>query len=283
MLPELAEADKAKDLMGDDGEEDWMAGGSPHSDHIARTEQRRTFMREGGISRRKFLHHARAGALGLAGSVAVSPALAAEGKTTPLTPDQALARLKQGNADFLADKTKASPRSHDRRLEIARGQTPFAVLVGCSDSRVSPELMLGAGLGDLFIVRNAGNTVDTVALGSIQYGVMVLGAPLIVVLGHERCGAVEAAIQVVKGDATFPGSIGQMIEPIIPAVLRARRSGAKEGEALLDAAIQANVRRTVERLRNSEPSLVDPLRAGKLRVVGATYDLDDGDVDFFME
>lgn len=240
-------------------------------------------MRESGLCRRRFLRHACSGALGLAGSVAVSPALAAEGKKTPLTPDQALARLKQGNAAFLADNMKGSPRDHHRRLEIARGQTPFAVLVGCSDSRVSPELLFGAGFGELFIVRNAGNTVDTVALGSIQYGVMVLGVPLIVVLGHERCGAVEAALQVVKGDATFPGSIGQMIEPIIPAVLRATRSGAKEGEALLDAAIQANVRRTVERLRNSEPSLLDPLGAGKLRIVGATYDLDDGDVDFFME
>jgi carbonic anhydrase len=211
------------------------------------------------------------------------PAPAAEKKQTTLTPDQALARLKKGNADFLADNTMSVPMDHDRRLQIALGQTPFAVLVGCSDSRVSPELLFGAGLGDLFIVRNAGNTVDTVALGSIEYGVLVLGAPLIVVLGHQRCGAVQAAIEVVQENATFPGSIRQMIEPIIPAVLKAKSTTEVKGEALLDAAIQLNVSRTVERLRSSEPSLVEPLRAGKLRIVGAEYSLDDGKVDFFIE
>jgi carbonic anhydrase len=191
--------------------------------------------------------------------------------------------LKKGNADFLTDSIRELPRNHDRRLQIARGQYPFAVLVGCSDSRVPPELLFGVTLGELFIVRNAGNTVDTVALGSIQYGVLVLGAPLVVVLGHNRCGAVEAALKVVQDDAAFPGSIGQMIEPIIPAVLTAKRSGDLEGEELLDASVRANVRRTVERLRGSEPSLIDPQRAGKLRIVGATYDLDDGTVDFINE
>jgi carbonic anhydrase len=210
------------------------------------------------------------------------PAVAAEGKKTTLTPDQALARLKQGNADFLADKPKSALTDHNRRLEIARGQAPFAVLVGCSDSRVPPELLFGTGLGELFIVRNAGNTVDTVALGSIEYGVLVLGAPLIVVLGHERCGAVDAALGVVQKNATYPGSIGQMIEPIIPAALKAASSGDLKGEALLDAAVRENVRRTVERLRNAEPTIIEPQRAGKLKVVGARYDLDDGKVDFFM-
>lgn len=202
---------------------------------------------------------------------------------TTLSPDEALARLKDGNAAFRSDEVHVVPTDHSRRLEIALGQAPFAVLVGCSDSRVSPELLFGAGLGELFIVRNAGNTVGTVALGSIQYGVLVLGAPLILVLGHERCGAVEAALQVVHADATFPGRIGQMIEPIIPAALKAARGGDLEGEALLDAAIRHNVRRTVERLRNSEPSLIAPLQAGELRVVGAEYRLEDGSVDFFME
>lgn len=202
---------------------------------------------------------------------------------TTLTPDEALERLKEGNAGFLSDESQVVPADHNRRLEIALGQTPFAVLVGCSDSRVPPELLFGAGLGELFIVRNAGNTVDTVALGSIQYGVLVLGAPLILVLGHERCGAVEAALQVVHEDATFPGNIGQMIEPIIPAALKATRAGGLEGEALVDAAVHEHVRRTVERLRNSEPSLIEPLHAGELRIVGATYRLRDGTVDFFME
>ncbi|MDZ5457771.1 carbonic anhydrase [Azohydromonas lata] len=234
-------------------------------------------------SRRGFFHQACAcGALAATGAWPLS-AWTAEGARTTLTAHQALARLKQGNDDFLANRLPPDPPDHARRrLELARSQTPFAVLVGCSDSRVPPELLFGAGLGELFIVRNAGNTVDTVALGSIQYGVNVLGAPLIVVLGHERCGAVDAAVSVVQKNAVYPGSIGQMIEPIIPAVLKARSGGAKEDE-LLDQAVRENIRRTVMRLRESEPSLIEPQRAGHLRIVGARYDLDDGKVDFIVE
>ena len=225
---------------------------------------------------------------------ALTPAHAA-GKTTDLTADQALQRLKDGNRKFMADapdQTAAAaqmdnPRlNHERRLEIAQGQTPFAVLVSCSDSRVPPELLFGRGLGELFIVRNAGNTVDTVALGSIEYAVAQLGVPLVLVLGHERCGAVDAALSVVEKNATFPGSIGQMIEPIIPAALQAKNAAPANAdrEQVLDMAVRENVKRTVTRLRSaSEPILMDPLRGGKLKIVGARYDLDDGSVDFFME
>ena len=230
--------------------------------------------------RRNFFRRACCGTLGLAGSAGMLPAFAADAQKSTLTPNEALARLHRGNLGYL-DKPSGLLQDRVRRVEIARGQTPFAVLVGCSDSRVPPEVLFGTGLGELFIVRNAGNTVDTVALGSIQYGVAVLGTPLIVVLGHERCGAVDAAVSVVQKNTVFPGSIGQMIEPIIPAVLKARRDGL-DGEELLDAAVRENVRRVVERLRTSEPLLIDPLRSGKLRVVGARYDLDDGKVDFFM-
>ena len=110
------------------------------------------------------------------------------------------------------------------------------------------------------------------------YGVVVLGAPLVVVLGHERCGAVQAAVEVVERDATYPGSIGQMIEPIIPAVLHARRMG---GTDLLDASVRQNVLRIVRRLRDTEQLLVEPQREGRLGIVGAHYDLDDGSVEFF--
>jgi carbonic anhydrase len=224
------------------------------------------------------------GALGLAGSLNLLPANAAEGRRTELTPTQALEKLKKGHVDFLADKPSVkSTRDHGRRLEIARSQVPFAVLVGCSDSRVAPELLFDTGLGELFIVRNAGNTIDTVAMGSIQYAVQVLGVPLILVLGHERCGAVEAAVSVVEKNTVYPGSIGQMVEPIIPAVLKAKTQGGLKGEELLDAAVRENVRRTVQRLRTAEATLTDPIAAGKVRVVGARYDLDDGKVDFFME
>jgi carbonic anhydrase len=207
-------------------------------------------------------------------------AAAAEGERTNLTPDQALELLKEVNRSFQTDSPVRAVQGRERRLEIARGQTPFATLVSCSDSRVPPELLFGRGLGELFIVRNAGNTVDTAALGSIEYGVAQLGVPLVVVMGHERCGAVEAAVKVVTENASYPGSIGRMVEPIVPAVIAAQR----EGGDLLQAAVRANVRRTVSRLRTaSEPMLLEPLRAGKLRIVGAAYDVDDGSVDFFDE
>ena len=224
------------------------------------------------------------------GTAALGAALAtgthaAGGKKTDLSPQQALALLREGNAKFVTDSPLRSAQGRDRRLEIARGQTPMAVLVSCSDSRVPPELLFGRGLGELFIVRNAGNTVDTVAQGSIEYAVAELGVPLIVVLGHERCGAVDAALSVVENNTAFPGSIGQMIEPIVPAVLRARSALAgKEPvshDALLDAAVRENVRRIVDRLRKSEALLLEPLRTKRLMVVGARYDLDDGTVDFF--
>ena len=208
------------------------------------------------------------------------PAFAADSPRTNLTPTQALDLLKKGNDTSLTDSPVRAVQGRERRIEITRGQAPIAVLVSCSDSRVPPELLFGRGLGELFIVRNAGNSVDTVALGSIEYGVAQLGVPLIVVMGHERCGAVEAAVSVVRDGASFPGSIGRMIEPIVPAVLRAQRQGGD----LLDGAVRENVRGVVNRLRTaSEPMLLDPLRAGKLRIVGARYDLDDGRVDFFDE
>jgi carbonic anhydrase len=230
------------------------------------------------LSRRTFFGCACCAAAGLA--LPRSQASAATGPRTTLTPDQALAALKEGNDKFVTDSPVRSVQGRERRLEIARGQTPFAVLVSCSDSRVPPELLFGRGLGELFIVRNAGNTVDTAALGSIQYAVAELGVPLILVLGHERCGAVDAAVQVVKNNASFPGAIGQMIEPIVPAVIKAQ---SQPGD-LLDNAVRENVRRVTNRLRTaSEPILLEPLRAGKLKIVGARYDLDDGDVDFFDE
>lgn len=210
---------------------------------------------------------------------------AATGKKTSLSPEEALKVLKEGNEKYLTDSPLRAVQGRERRLEIARGQAPLAVLVSCSDSRVPPELLFGRGLGELFIVRNAGNTVDTVALGSIEYAVAELGVPLIVVMGHERCGAVDAALSVVQDNTVFPGSIGQMIEPIIPAVLRAQAQiDAKkpvDRAALLDAAVRQNVRRVVERMRTSEAMLTEPLAQGKLKIVGARYDLDDGRVEFF--
>lgn len=195
-----------------------------------------------------------------------------------LTPAQALDLLREGNRVFLRDGEPTVLTGAQRRLELAAGQAPFATYVTCSDSRVPPELLFGRGLGELFIIRNAGNTVDTVALGSIEYAVAELKTPLVVVMGHESCGAVNAATKVVTDNATFPGSIGRMVEPIIPAVLQAR---SEEGD-LLDNSVRANVRRVVKQLREqTDPLMLEPQRAGRLWVVGAYYSLQTGEVDFF--
>lgn len=238
------------------------------------------------VTRRELI--AGAGALG-AGAIAMgsaampamaqgSPGLTPAPAGADLTPDQALELLIEGNRAFLAGEQTSVLTGNQRRLGLARGQQPFAAYVSCSDSRVPPELLFGRGLGELFIIRNAGNTVDTVALGSIEYAVAVLNVPLVVVMGHESCGAVAAAASVVTDNATFPGVIGRMIEPIIPAVLSVHRH---EGD-LVDNSIRANVRRQVGQLRNAtDPLLQGPLSSGRLKIVGAYYDLDRGEVDFF--
>jgi carbonic anhydrase len=233
-----------------------------------------------GISRRVMMACACCGtAAGLLADPHRAWAVAADHTRTDLTPDQALALLKEGNQKFVTEAPFRGVQGRDRRVEIARGQTPFAVLVGCSDSRVPPELLFGRGLGELFIIRVAGNTVDLTGLGSIEYAVAELGVPLILVLGHERCGAVAAAVSVVEKNATFPGAIGQMVEPIVPAVLRAR---GQPGD-LLDNAVRENVRRVMTGLRQNGTILPQSAAAGRIKIVGARYDLDNGEVDFFAE
>ncbi len=222
-----------------------------------------------------------------AGAAAAAPAIAhaadpaAGPPRTSLTPAQALARLMEGNRRFVADEPSGSDISTRRRLELARGQAPFAALVGCADSRVGPEQLFGAGLGELFIVRTAGNYVDDAGYGSLAYGVAALGVPLIVVLGHERCGAVDAATKLVRDNAQLPPSLTRMVQPILPAVVDARATLPAGGD-LVDHAIHTNVRHVVKTLReSSDPLLATPMREGKAMVVGAYYDLDTGVVDFF--
>src|SRR5204863_3049139 len=132
-----------------------------------------------------------------------------------------------------------------RRTDVADHQAPWATIVGCADSRVPPELLFGGlGLGELFVARNAGNLVDTATMGTVDYGAEVLGAPLLVVLGHEKCGAVVAACDVVTKKATFPGSIGPMVKPIVPAAMAMR---GKPGD-FVDNTVRESARRTAQRL-----------------------------------
>lgn len=238
------------------------------------------------FTRRNFLHGSMlgAGAVFASSSLAkvpstavVKPAPTKDGKSA-LSPDEALALLIEGNNAFLRDELRVPDLSSARRLSLAAGQAPFCAYVTCSDSRVPPELLFGRGLGELFIIRNAGNTVDTVAMGSIEYAVAVLGVPLVVVLGHEACGAVKAAMSVVEKNARFPGAIDNMIEPIIPAVLEARNL---PGDGV-ENAVKQNVRRVVEVLRKeSDPIMLKPQEEGRLKVIGGYYHLDTGRVDFF--
>lgn len=183
-------------------------------------------------------------------------------------PDTALRELLAGNKRYVADKASRPHQSSARRTEVAKGQHPSAIILGCADSRVPPEVIFDAGLGDLFVVRVAGNIATDEALGSIEYAVEHLGARLIVVLGHERCGAVDAA---VKGGAA-EGHVGKLIEAIVPAV---KQTKGQPGDAV-ENAMRANVLRMAGLVQKDEP-LAKP--TSKVKVVGARYDLDTGAVE----
>ena len=187
-------------------------------------------------------------------------------------PEAALERLLEGNERFVSGKAPRGDISPARRRELADGQRPFAAILACADSRVAPEFLFGAGLGDLFVVRNAGAIAGVTAIGSLEYAVVELGAPLILVIGHERCGAVAAAAQAVTQNTAFPGSIGPMLEPIVEAV----RSVEHAPGDLVHNAVQANVRHVVARLRTASPILSEAQGSGRLAIVGATKDLADG-------
>ena len=226
------------------------------------------------ITRRSLIH----GTAGLAlSSLLPLRAWADDEHGTKLTPDQALANLIEGNRKFAAGEPRA-PFDIARLKDLAKAQEPWATIVCCSDSRVPPELIFRTGFGELFVVRNAGNTAaSTQSLGSIEYSVAPVKVPLIVVLGHSDCGAVKAATAVVESNATFNGSIGSMVEPIIPAALAVRgRPGVP-----LDNGILENVRRVTARLRSPEqPILYPPQLSGKLQVWGAVYDIASGMVHY---
>lgn len=236
-----------------------------------------------GFSRRRFIQITGAGVLGMEflksgrNLFDASEARAAD-VTSPLTSDQALKELMDGNKRFIQSmKESCVLRTPDRRMEVAEGQNPFAIILACADSRVSPEIIFDQWIGDLFVVRVAGNIATPAnygILGSIEYGVIVLGVNLIMVLGHSRCGAVEGAIKAVKTGAAFPGSIGNIVKAIQPSVEKA------EGEPgdLLQNAILENVRTGMGILRNSDPVVAPMVKEGKVKIVGGNYDLVSGEV-----
>lgn len=198
--------------------------------------------------------------------------LAAEKKAPAedeITPDKALQELLEGNDRFVKAKRRNPNQTQSRLVEVAKGQKPFASILGCADSRVPSEIVFDQGLGDLFVCRIAGNIATTQQIGSLEFGSLVLGTKVILVMGHERCGAVEAAI---KG-AQVPGRIGSLLEAIKPSV---ESSKDKEGDKL-ENACKANILAQVEKLKSSTV-LSELIKAEKLKIVGGYYDLDTGKI-----
>jgi carbonic anhydrase len=194
-----------------------------------------------------------------------------------VSPDEALGRLKQGNTIFSRGGASIALPGAARLTELAGGQHPFAIIVGCSDSRTAPELIFDCNLGELFVVRVAGSTVGQEGLGSIVYAVEHLGAPLVVVLGHTKCGAVGAAVDVATKHSDLHGSLLTMVLPIIPSVLEAQE---KHPADLQDASIRQNVRDIAARLKVADGVLAERLGEGRLKIVSACYDLASGQVAF---
>ena len=189
---------------------------------------------------------------------------------------EALERLKAGNQRFLVSKVEHPRQSAERRTELATSQHPFAVVLGCADSRTSPEVVFDQGLGDVFVVRVAGNILNDETVGSIEYAVEHLGAQLIVVLGHERCGAVKAAREAIAAKAAAPGHIQSLVEAIAPAV---ETTSAADAEATA----KANEMHVAHLLRESAPILKKMVEKGTISVMAAHYDLDTGAVEFLMD
>jgi carbonic anhydrase len=190
---------------------------------------------------------------------------------TPQTPDEAVARLKEGNARFVDDQSAHPNRDDNRKIIQAQKQTPFASIMSCSDSRVPAEIVFDQGLGDLFIVRTAGQASAVASIGSLEFSVAVLGVKAIVVMGHEKCGAVAGAI----GTAKLPGHIEDLVNIIRPGV---KDFIGKPDQ--LETASKANVLAEVEALKKTDPIIAQYVREGKIKIVPAYYDLESGKVEF---
>lgn len=233
--------------------------------------------RQVNLSRRNSLKFV-AGAIGTgilaarvgADAVAPEPVIA----QNDLTPDAALQKLIDGNKRFVDRKSQSPNQSLPRLVEVAKAQKPFAAILGCADSRFPSEIIFDQGLGDLFVCRVAGNVATPEEIGSLEFGTLVLGAKVLVVIGHKRCGAVDATI---KG-AQVPGQIGSLLDAIKPAV----ESSKNQTGDRLENASKANVILQAQRLKAS-PVISQLISDNKLKVVGGYYDLDTGAVNILVE
>lgn len=226
--------------------------------------------------RRNFLKVAAGAALGfgLVGNAAAAAAKAPPRPHNVISPDAALARLLKGNERYVSGNL----HRHDfiaERPALSGGQNPFAGILSCADSRIAPEYAFDTGRGDLFVCRVAGNFANADTIASFEYGVAVLGVPFILVLGHGSCGAIDSTISAVKDGTKFPGHIPSLVSALKPSV---KAVMGQPGDLLANAT-EENVRLTVKKLKSATPILSEAVESGKLKILGAVYDLKDGRVD----
>lgn len=231
------------------------------------------------VSRREFVTVATAGLslVGAKGLLALPQTQAVGKPRAPISADEALRELLAGNARFVKGRPESPRRGPEDFRGLADSQYPEAVIVSCADSRVAPEILFDVGVGDIFVVRVAGNVVNGAGVtvkGSIEYAIAELNVPLIVVLGHSGCGAVKAAMKHIDAKDSLPGAINGLVELIKPAVAQSK---GEAGDAL-ENAIRKNVQIGVERLKELQPILAPRVNDSKLKVVGAVYDLRTGSV-----
>ncbi|CUJ70138.1 Carbonic anhydrase [Achromobacter xylosoxidans] len=223
-------------------------------------------------NRRSFLFAALAVAVG-------NVAVAAEANGLPkpqnaLSPDDAMKHLMEGNTRYVTGVTRRHDFAHQREA-LSGGQNPYAAVLSCADSRIAPEYAFDSGRGDLFVTRVAGNIVNDDVIGSLEYAVAALTVPLILVLGHEKCGAVDAAVKIATKGAIYPGRIQSLATKMLPAVHKAKGEVAN----LLDATIAQNVRDGIVNLRAQSAIIRGAERSGKLMIAGGVYRLATGKVD----
>ncbi len=197
--------------------------------------------------------------------------------SAPLTPAQAWATMRTGNDRFVADAMQHPSQGADRRRETSAAQHPHTVLFGCSDSRVAAEIIFDQGLGDMFVVRTAGHVVDTTVLGSIEYGVELLSAPLVVVLGHDSCGAVAAAVDTLTTGAQADGFVRAVVDRVIPSIAKITGAGGGSLESIdPDVLRREHVRNTVDMLHSYSAGLAAAVAEGRCAIVGVEYDFAEG-------
>jgi len=201
-----------------------------------------------------------------------------------ISASEALARLREGNRRFVSDlRASAAVSSQTRRNELAEGQAPFAIILGCSDSRVPAEIVFDQGLGDLFVIRVAGNVVASSQIGSVEFAVERFGTPLVVVLGHSRCGAILATLeQLMRPREQQSPNLRSIVDRVRPSVEGLLATDLRnDSEALVRQAVRANIRASANQLRHGSELLEDLIQGGRVLVVGAEYSLETGVVDFF--